>query len=81
MPIEPHDLHHDFPEFNDQIHQLKETDNHFRNLFDQYHTVDKELHVIEHEGVNTSDARFEALKKQRAQLKDEIYSMLKKAAA
>ena len=32
MPIEKHDLHHEFPEFHDEIHELKMTDNHFAQL-------------------------------------------------
>ena len=30
-----HDLAHEFPEMKDAIHALKETDNHFRRLFDE----------------------------------------------
>ena len=46
MTIAKHDLHHEFPEFNDEIHYLKMNDNHFSRLFTEYHEVDHEVHRI-----------------------------------
>ena len=40
MKIEKHDLVHELPEYRDQIHTLKTSNNHFARLFDQYHDVD-----------------------------------------
>lgn len=40
MRVEKHDLAHEFPEYRDQIHQLKMTDQHFSNLFEEYQDVD-----------------------------------------
>jgi len=41
MTLEKHDLHHEFPEFSDEIHHLKMSDNYFLRLFNQYHEVDR----------------------------------------
>jgi len=81
MQNEPHDLAHEFPEYKDAIHDLKVSDNHFRRLFDEYHTVNKEVHRIEQEVETTSDAYAEDLKKKRLTLKDELYQMLHQYAS
>ncbi len=80
MPVEAHDLHHEFPEHHELIHTLKESDAHFRKLFDAYHEADKEVHRIEAGVENTSDAYAEDCKKKRLKLKDELFAMLQKAA-
>lgn len=81
MTFEPHDLHHEFPEYHDLIHELKESDNHFRKLFDDYHEVNKEVQQIETSGGNTSDEYLEECKKKRLALKDQLFDMLKAKAA
>ncbi|PHR80313.1 MAG: GTP-binding protein [Colwellia sp.] len=78
MTIEKHDLHHEFPEFNDEIRHLKMNDNHFFRLFTEYHETDHEVHRIELGVENTSDEYIEKRKKQRLRLKDELFVMLKK---
>jgi uncharacterized protein YdcH (DUF465 family) len=78
MTIEKHDLHHEFPEFSDEIHHLKMSDNHFLRLFNDYHEVDQEVHRIEQGVENTSDAYLEEKKKLRLSLKDALFFMLKK---
>lgn len=78
MPVEPHDLLHEFPEHRERIHRLKESDSHFRRLFDAYHNMDREIHRIEAAGVNTSDEYVETCKKKRLQLKDELAVLLRK---
>lgn len=81
MSIEKHNLHHEFPEYDQQIHDLKMNDRHFARLFDEYDTLDKEIHRIEEEIEAASDQRLEDLKVQRVRLKDELYGMLQKAAS
>ncbi|WP_448565802.1 YdcH family protein [Thalassotalea ganghwensis] len=81
MTIEKHDLHHEFPEFEKEIHQLKTSDNHFAKLFKEYHQVDHEVHRIEQGVENTTDEYLEGLKKQRLSLKDQLFVMLKKEQA
>jgi len=81
MQGEKHDLHHEFPEFNDAIHELKMTDNHFARLFNEYHELDHEVHRIETGAENTSDDYLEERKKARLNLKDQLFGMLKAHAA
>jgi Protein of unknown function (DUF465) len=56
MP-DKHDLHSEFPEFKEQIHQLKQHNNHFTVLFNRYHEIDHEIHRIE-QGVYPSDLKM-----------------------
>lgn len=79
MTLEKHDLHHEFPEFKDEIHNLKMNDAHFSRLFTEYHDVDHEIHRIEQGIENTSDEYIESKKITRIKLKDALYDMLKKA--
>lgn len=78
MILEKHDLHHEFPEFNDEIHHLKMNDKHFARFFTDYHEVNQEVQRIEQGVENTSDEYLEQKKKQRLQLKDELFVMIKK---
>ena len=47
---EKHDLHHEFPEHFDRIHELKVSNAHFARLFDEYHKICRAIVRIE-EGV------------------------------
>ncbi len=76
--MDKHDLHHEFPEFEDRIHDLKMSDNHFKKLFDEYHNVNKDIHRIESNEVFT-DSELNVLRSRRVNLKDEIYLYLEKA--
>ncbi len=73
----PHELADEFPEHKDKIHTLKMTDAHAARLFEDYHRLNREIHRVEAAGINTSDAVFEDLKKQRLKLLDEIFQILK----
>lgn len=77
MSLEKHDLHHEFPEFKDAIHELKTGNAHFARLFTEYHEVDHEVHRIETGAETPSDDYLEERKKQRLSLKDELYKMLR----
>jgi len=72
----PHELAEEFPEYADKIHELKLSNNHFRNLAEQHHTVNREIHRIETESEAASDMRWEELKKKRLNLSDEIRGIL-----
>lgn len=74
---EQHDLHHEFPEFNEKIHELKMTNGHFKRLFEEYDDLAHEMTRIEQEIETPSDEVVEALKVKRLHLKDELYQMLK----
>jgi len=76
MALEHHDLVHEFPEHREKIHVLKTSHAHFAKLFDEYHVATREVERLEGEGTPVTDETFEALKKQRLKLKDELYAML-----
>ncbi|MCF6767103.1 DUF465 domain-containing protein [Thiotrichales bacterium 19S11-10] len=76
--LEHHPLIKEFPEYTDQIHQLKESDRHFIKLFDQYEKVDKEVFRVEANQEGISEIHLEDLKKERLLLKDEIYQIILK---
>ncbi|ABE33348.1 hypothetical protein DR64_4979 [Paraburkholderia xenovorans LB400] len=70
-----------FPEFRDLISRLKTEDAHFSRLFDRHNELDHQISNME-TGVTPSDnSAIEALKKEKLQLKDELYAVLKKASA
>lgn len=74
--MENHDLHHEFPQYEEKIHNLKVSNNHFKKLFDEYHTTNKEIHRVETSGVYT-DSELTELRSRRLNLKDQLFDMLK----
>jgi len=76
---EEHDLHHEFPEFNDQIHHLKMNNRHFQKLFTEYDDIIHQLKRVEQEIETPSDEVVETMKKQRLHLKDQLFVMLRTA--
>lgn len=78
--IEKHDLHHEFPEFEQRIHELKMNNHHFARLFEEYHTINREILRIEEGVENPADEYLEELKKQRLSHKDQLYDMLRNVA-
>jgi uncharacterized protein YdcH (DUF465 family) len=77
MHNEQHDLTHEFPEYKDRIHTLKSENPHFRQLFDEYHGVERQAHRAGTDVEPLSDEHAEEVKKRRLQLKDELYAMLR----
>ena len=70
-----------FPEYRDLIAELKTTDFHFMNLFDQHSQLDQKVrNMVAHLEPGTQE-EIETLKKEKLLLKDQIYVILKKAAA
>ena len=78
--IEKHDLHHEFPEFEQRIHELKMNNHHFARLFEEYHAINREILRIEEGVQNPADEYLEELKKQRLSHKDQLYDMLRNVA-
>jgi uncharacterized protein YdcH (DUF465 family) len=70
-----------FPEYRDLITQLKTTDRHFLRLFDQHNELDQTIKNLEESISPASHEEIERLKKEKLLLKDQIYTVLKKAAA
>lgn len=80
MPIEKHDLLHEFPEHRDAIHALKMNNAHFARLFDEYHEVDHEVHRIEDNIETPSDEYTTGRKAKRLALKDELLKRIQEAS-
>ena len=76
--MENHDLYHEFPELETQIHTLKTSNTHFKKLYDTYHTVNKDIHRIETGAEATSDEVLNELRVRRVHLKDELFELLSK---
>ena len=70
-----------FPEYRDLISQLKTTDHHFSRLFEQHNAVDQKVKNMESRVEAGTHEDIETLKKEKLQLKDQLYAILKKAAS
>lgn len=81
MSHTPHELHDEFPEAAQQIHDLKLADTHFATLADRYHVLNREIHRIDAGIEAASDDRAEALKKERLSLLDEVAKKLNNGQA
>ena len=68
-----------FPEYRDLITQLKTTDNHFIRLFDEHNAADQQIKNMESGIEMATPDEIEVLKKEKLQLKDQLYAILKKA--
>jgi len=77
MPLSHHPLVKEFPEFKDQIHDLKMTNNHFSKLMKEYDEIDKHVFRIESDAEPTGDEYLRDLKKKRLKLKDDLHSIIK----
>ena len=76
MSVEHHDLHHEFPELHDKIHELKMSNAHFRRLFEEYHELTRDIEKMEDEVTPVATRTEEEAKVRRVHLKDELYRML-----
>lgn len=80
MSVVHHDLVHEFPQLKGRIHDLKLSDSHFRRLFEEYHTLTRNIEKMEDEVTPVSTVVEEEHKVRRVYLKDELYRMLTEAA-
>ena len=69
-----------FPEYRDLITQLKTSDHHFSRLFEQHNALDQKVKNIESRIEAGTPSDIDSLKKEKLQLKDQLYVILKKAA-
>ena len=74
---EIHDLHHEFPELSDRIHEMKIKGGHFKRLFDEYDELAHEMVRIQQQIETPADDVVEGLKVKRLNLKDQLYALLK----
>lgn len=66
-----------FPEYRDLISKLRQTDPHFRALFDQHNELDHKIVRLEHKDRRGYGEEVVELKKQKLRLKEEIHQILK----
>jgi uncharacterized protein YdcH (DUF465 family) len=76
MSVEHHDLIHEFPELKSKIHELKVSDQRFRELFEEYHKLTRDIEKMEDEVTPVSTVVEEQAKRRRLQLKDELFRLL-----
>lgn len=74
--MEKHDLLHEFPEYQEKIHELKMENNHFKKLFEDYDELAHEIYRINTDVEPVSDEYSHSLKVKMLHLKDEIFSIL-----
>ena len=74
--MEKHDLRHELPQFEEKIHELKISNNHFKKLFDEYHEVNTDIHRYETQAEVVSDEVLNSSRRRRVFLKDELYTIL-----
>ncbi len=75
----PHELHEEFPEHQDKMQALKQSNAHFAKLSDDYHDINRALHRAETNVEPTDDLNMAQMRKTRMALKDEIYGILQSA--
>ena len=70
-----------FPEYRDQIAQLRANDRHFTRLFDKHNQLDHEIKNLEDKHSPVYQTEIETLKKEKLRIKDELYTLLKQEAS
>jgi uncharacterized protein YdcH (DUF465 family) len=70
-----------FPEYRDLISRLKEEDANFKRLFKKHNDLDQELQNLETQDFSEKHTEIEKKKKEKLQLKDQLYNILKERAA
>jgi uncharacterized protein YdcH (DUF465 family) len=77
MSHTPHELADEFPEHLNRLHELRETNAHFRKLADEYHELNRAVHRAETNVEPTDDLHASEMRKQRLYLKDQIADLLR----
>ena len=70
-----------FPEYRDLITKLKTTDRHFMQVFDKHNELDQKIKNMEAHIEPGTAVEVESLKKEKLAMKDELYTILRKAGA
>lgn len=79
MSHTPHELAEEFPDKVELMSQLKQSDAHFARLAEEYHEINRVVHRAETNIEPMEDLTEGEMRKKRAALKDEIWSILSKA--
>jgi uncharacterized protein YdcH (DUF465 family) len=73
---ESHDLLHEFPEHAEKIGELRENNDTFHHLMDEYNWLDSHIRSLEEHDTPVSDFHIEEMKKRRLLLKDKLYAII-----
>ena len=63
-------------EYRDEIHELKQSNAHFANIFEKHNALDKKIEHAEIGDTPMTDVELETLKKEKLLLKDEAYKLI-----
>ena len=77
MLSEHHDIDHEFPELHRRLEALVAVDTEFAVKVARHDKLDNEIRELEEMGLPIADENIEAMKFERAELKDEIYAKLR----
>lgn len=80
MSHTPHELHEEFPDLVEKMAELRQSDNHFAKLSENYHTINRALHRAETDVEPTSDDNMQNMRRERMGLKDQIAAYLSEKA-
>ena len=70
------DLANEFPELKEAIHKLKLSDAHFAKLYEKYGELNRQIIRAEQRIELMSEDDEEALRRERVDLKDQLYAAL-----
>ncbi|WKE65353.1 DUF465 domain-containing protein [Gallaecimonas kandeliae] len=73
---ENHSLYTEFPNHIDRIQELKSANPDFARAAAEYHKLDHQIRGLHMRSQPVDDQTMKGLKRQRAQLKDELYNWL-----
>ncbi|MGG2395779.1 YdcH family protein [Pseudomonas sp. SH1-B] len=76
MPLEHHPLNREFPQQQEALRKLMQSDARFARLAEEYEALDKRIYEIEDGRSASDDLTLQGLKLQRVGLKDEIAGLL-----
>jgi len=79
MSHTPHELAEEFPDKIELMSTLKQDNAHFARLSDEYHEINRAVHRAETNVEPVEELAEVDMRKKRAQLKDEIWSILSSA--
>lgn len=71
-----------FPEYRHLISRLKNENQHFARLFEQHNALDHQIIRLQQNPITAigHDDEIETLKREKLQLKDRLYQLLKSAS-
>jgi len=69
-----------FPEYRDQVAQLKISDLNFVRLFEKHNSLDQKIRHMEAHLEPGTHEEIEQLKKEKLLIKDDLYNIVKKAS-